>query len=201
MSSSQTTPRSGCRQYVVATNGRTHASCAGALRSSACGDPLDHHVVEPHGRRLGVRVANHNREIEVVHPTGQEPHPKSPPFAARRRLGRLGPHADSKYLERVDSVMGRWGPVHSRGVVPAASHFEGVPDVLDVASIHESHADFVWCSLQRLGVRPADLEDALQEVFVVVHRKLSSFDGSSRLSTWLFGISMRVASAYRRKAH
>lgn len=91
--------------------------------------------------------------------------------------------------------------MHSRGVVPAASHLEGVPDALDVASIHESHADFVWCSLQRFGVRPADLEDALQEVFVVVHRKLASFDGSSRLSTWLFGISMRVASAYRRKAH
>lgn len=97
--------------------------------------------------------------------------------------------------------MGRTGPVHSRGVVPAASHLDGVPDVLDVESIHESHADFVWCSLQRLGVRSADLEDALQEVFVVVHRKLASFDGSSRLSTWLFGISMRVASAYRRKAH
>jgi RNA polymerase sigma-70 factor (ECF subfamily) len=97
--------------------------------------------------------------------------------------------------------MGRPGPVHSGGVVPAAAHLDGVPDVLDVESIHESHADFVWCSLQRLGVRPSDLEDALQEVFVVVHRKLASFDGSSRLSTWLFGISMRVASAYRRKAY
>jgi RNA polymerase sigma-70 factor, ECF subfamily len=97
--------------------------------------------------------------------------------------------------------MGRGGPVHSGRVVPATSHVAGVPDVLDVESIHESHADYVWCSLQRLGVRPADLEDALQEVFVVVYRKLASFDGSSRLSTWLFGISMRVASAYRRKAY
>ena len=91
--------------------------------------------------------------------------------------------------------------MHSREVVPATSSAEGFHETLDVESIHESHADFVWCSLQRLGVRPADLEDALQEVFVVVHRKLASFNGSSRLSTWLFGISMRVASAYRRKAH
>jgi RNA polymerase sigma-70 factor (ECF subfamily) len=97
--------------------------------------------------------------------------------------------------------MGRQSGVHSGGVVPATSHIEGVPNVLDVESIHESHADFVWCSLQRLGVRPADLEDALQEVFVVVYRKLASFNGSSQLSTWLFGISMRVASAYRRKAY
>ena len=97
--------------------------------------------------------------------------------------------------------MGRHDAVHTRVVVPATSHVEGVPDVLDVESIHESHADFIWCSLQRLGVRPADLEDTLQEVFVVVYRRLASFDGSSRLSTWLFGISMRVASAYRRKAY
>src|SRR5262245_10586363 len=72
---------------------------------------------------------------------------------------------------------------------------------LDVVGIHETHADFVWRSLQRLGVRPADLEDALQEVFIVVHRRLDTFDGSSRLSTWLFGISIRVAAAMRRKAH
>ena len=91
--------------------------------------------------------------------------------------------------------------MHSMEVVSVTSRVEDVPDVLDVESIHESHADFVWCSLQRLGVRPPDLEDALQEVFVVVHRKLPSFDRSSRLSTWLFGISMRVASGYRRKAY
>jgi RNA polymerase sigma-70 factor, ECF subfamily len=72
---------------------------------------------------------------------------------------------------------------------------------LDVAEIHELHADFVWRSLQRLGVRAADLEDALQEVFIVVHRRLESFEHSSRLTTWLFGICLRVASAQRNRAH
>jgi RNA polymerase sigma-70 factor (ECF subfamily) len=71
---------------------------------------------------------------------------------------------------------------------------------LDVTSIHEAHADFVWRSLQRLGVREADLADALQEVFVVVHRRLGSFDGTSRMTTWLFGICLRVASSWRRRA-
>jgi RNA polymerase sigma-70 factor, ECF subfamily len=71
----------------------------------------------------------------------------------------------------------------------------------DVTSVHRSHADFVWRSLQRLGVRPADLEDALQDTFVVVNRKLHTFDGSSRMSTWLFGVCIRVAAAYRRRAH
>ena len=69
----------------------------------------------------------------------------------------------------------------------------------DVARVYEVHADFAWASLQRLGIRDPDLEDALQEVFVVVHRRIDSFDGSSKMTTWLFGICMRVASAYRRR--
>ncbi len=75
----------------------------------------------------------------------------------------------------------------------------GVPP-LDVLAVHEAHADFVWCSLQRLGVRSADLDDLCQEVFIVVHKRLHTFDGSSQLTTWLFGICLRVAAAYRRRA-
>jgi RNA polymerase sigma-70 factor (ECF subfamily) len=71
---------------------------------------------------------------------------------------------------------------------------------LDVVAIYDRHADFVWLTLQRLGVRDADVEDMLQEVFVVVHRRLVSFDGSARLTTWLFAICLRVAAAYRRRA-
>jgi RNA polymerase sigma-70 factor (ECF subfamily) len=72
---------------------------------------------------------------------------------------------------------------------------------LDVITVHQRHADFVWLTLQRLGVRDGDLEDLLQEVFVVVHRRLASFDGSSRVTTWLFGICLRVVAGYRRRAH
>lgn len=69
----------------------------------------------------------------------------------------------------------------------------------EVAQIYERHAGFVWASLQRLGVRDPDLDDVLQEVFVVVHQKIATFDGTSKMTTWLFGISLRVASAYRRR--
>ena len=70
---------------------------------------------------------------------------------------------------------------------------------LDVAAVYEAHAGFVWKSLQRLGVRDPDLDDVLQEVFVVVHQRIATFDGSSRMTTWLFGIALRVAAGYRRR--
>jgi RNA polymerase sigma-70 factor, ECF subfamily len=72
---------------------------------------------------------------------------------------------------------------------------------LGVKEIHHAHAGFVWVTLQRLGVRASDLEDALQEVFVVVHRRLPSYDRNAKLSSWLFGICVRVAAQFRRRAH
>ena len=70
---------------------------------------------------------------------------------------------------------------------------------LDIRAIHDAHAAFVWLNLQRLGVQPADLDDVAQEVFMVVHRRLESFDRTGRITTWLFGICMRVAANYRRR--
>lgn len=73
------------------------------------------------------------------------------------------------------------------------------PPALDVLAVHQAHANFVWRSLQRLGVRQNDLEDVFQEVFIVVQRRLHTFDGSSVLTTWLFGICLRVAASHRRR--
>jgi RNA polymerase sigma-70 factor, ECF subfamily len=72
---------------------------------------------------------------------------------------------------------------------------------LDAEQVYELHADFVWRSLQHLGVRDADLEDLGQEVFVTVHRRLSSFDGRSKLTTWLFGICLHLVQRHRRRAY
>jgi RNA polymerase sigma-70 factor, ECF subfamily len=85
--------------------------------------------------------------------------------------------------------------------LPVALPYGRAGSVPDLATVHAEHVDYVWRSLQRLGVREPDLEDALQEVFVVVYRRLPSFDGSCRMTSWLFGIALRVAAAYRRRAH
>src|SRR5512145_1582102 len=58
---------------------------------------------------------------------------------------------------------------------------------------YERYFDFVWRSLRRLGVPHSALDDATQEVFLVVHRRLQEFAGRSSLKTWLFGITWNVA--------
>ena len=75
------------------------------------------------------------------------------------------------------------------------------PSVWSFQRLHAECAPFVWRSLRRLGVRPADLEDVCQEAFVIVHRRLAEFDGKTSPRTWLFGICLRLASDYRRRAH
>lgn len=67
------------------------------------------------------------------------------------------------------------------------------------AELYSEHAPFVWRTMRRLGVRPADVEDTCQEVFVVVFSKLDQFQGGS-MRAWLFAIAARVASDYRKRA-
>ena len=61
--------------------------------------------------------------------------------------------------------------------------------------LFREHAPYVWRVLRRLGVAEADVEDACQEVFLVVHRRAESFDGTSSVKTWIYGICVRVASS------
>ena len=58
-------------------------------------------------------------------------------------------------------------------------------------------AEFVWRTQRRLGVRPADADDAVQEVFVVAARRLGDIE-NGRERAFLFGIAARVASTRRR---
>lgn len=67
------------------------------------------------------------------------------------------------------------------------------------ARLFQAHADEVWRFLKYLGVREQDLADAVQEVFLVAHRKLPDFRGESSERTWLYGIALRVAKTWRRR--
>jgi RNA polymerase sigma-70 factor (ECF subfamily) len=73
---------------------------------------------------------------------------------------------------------------------PAAA--EG-PERLSFERLYERYFSFTWRALRHLGVPLTALEDATQEVWMVVHRRLPTFEWRSAPHTWLFGIAINLA--------
>jgi RNA polymerase sigma-70 factor (ECF subfamily) len=80
------------------------------------------------------------------------------------------------------------GPAERSGTAPP-----------DLAAVYEAHFRYVWRCLRSLGAPDAHLDDALQDVFIVVQRRLPEFDGGAQLRTWLYAIALRVARKYRER--
>ncbi len=66
--------------------------------------------------------------------------------------------------------------------------------------LYKRHFDFVWRSLRRLGVPRSFVDDAAQDAFIVVHRRMPDLRPDASEKAWLFGIALRVAHDYRRTA-
>ncbi len=79
-----------------------------------------------------------------------------------------------------------------------AHHAEPADSENRVQQMYAQHVTMVWRGLRRLGVQEASIEDAVQDVFLVAHRRLADFQGRSSIKTWLYGIVLRVAKDYRR---
>jgi RNA polymerase sigma-70 factor, ECF subfamily len=74
------------------------------------------------------------------------------------------------------------------------------PAPLSLEDVYRDHFDFVFRQASRLGGPGIDAEDAAQEVFMVVARKLETFDSTSLITTWLYGITLNVVRSLRRRA-
>lgn len=66
--------------------------------------------------------------------------------------------------------------------------------------VFEAHVAYVYRLMLHLGVPARNAEDACQEVFVVVSRRLPECDDAEHLRSWLYSIAWRIASAHRRRA-
>jgi RNA polymerase sigma-70 factor (ECF subfamily) len=75
----------------------------------------------------------------------------------------------------------------------------GPPPLLTFADVYGDHASTVARWAARLGGPSADVEDIIQEVFLVASRRLGEFREGARVSTWLFGITAKVAANERRR--
>jgi RNA polymerase sigma-70 factor (ECF subfamily) len=66
------------------------------------------------------------------------------------------------------------------------------------AALVRRHAGAMYRVALRMTGNPSDAEEVLQEAFAQAHRKLDSFRGEARFSTWLYSIAVRTVLMRRR---
>jgi RNA polymerase sigma-70 factor (ECF subfamily) len=70
-------------------------------------------------------------------------------------------------------------------------------DAVRFDAVYRETSPLVFRALRRL-VPESCIDDAVQDVFLVVARRLDEFEGRSKASTWVYGIVLRVAADHRR---
>lgn len=70
----------------------------------------------------------------------------------------------------------------------------------DAAALFATHAQRVAGWVSRLGGPTLEVEDVVQEVFVLVHRRRARFRGDATITSWLYGITANVVRQQRRRA-
>ena len=94
---------------------------------------------------------------------------------------------------------------HPRPVIVAKSSPEHLTSPREEAcgtpsfeELYDAQVDFVWRSARRLGVADDAVDDVVQQVFLVVHRRHAEFQGRSSTKTWLFAILLNAVREHRR---
>lgn len=95
-----------------------------------------------------------------------------------------------------DVTAARLRPPDAGGGCESGAHACGR---LDFDVLYDEYFAAVWRTLRALGVPATALDDAVQDVFIVVHRQLPRFEARSSIRTWVCGIACNVASNYRRR--
>jgi RNA polymerase sigma-70 factor (ECF subfamily) len=75
------------------------------------------------------------------------------------------------------------------------------PEFTTCVSAFAEEFDFVHRALRRYGVSPADAEDLVQDVFLVMWRRWGDFHSDRPLRPWLAGIAFHLAQKHGRRRH
>ena len=103
-------------------------------------------------------------------------------FACTRAVG-----FDSKNGVSRTVVLCQMGSLRSvRSVLPLPAPDSGCLDTF------EQELDYLFGTLQRLGARPGDMDDLLQDIFLILYRNWPTLDTTRALRPWLFGVAFRV---------
>src|SRR4051795_4570758 len=105
-----------------------------------------------------------------------------------RSVGKTVPGRSERFLSGNPQARRSPGGEHADAFAP------------DVASLYRAHAAKVGRWAARLGGPSIEVEDIVQEVFLVAKRRLVSFrpDGGGSITTWLFRATERIVKAARR---
>ena len=95
---------------------------------------------------------------------------------------------------KVSARSGDEGRVGSSGPAVAAA------TRLDLDQLYAEHAAFIGRVLVRFVGDGPQVDDLLQETFIVAWRRWDSFDGRSAPRTWLYAIAANLARRHRRGA-
>src|SRR5215510_2271752 len=83
-------------------------------------------------------------------------------------------------------------PVREAAVIPE------VAAPLTFEALYAQHFAFVWRTARQLGVELSQLDDVVQDTFLVVHRRFRDFEHRAHVRTWLFAILRKVIADHRR---
>lgn len=67
-----------------------------------------------------------------------------------------------------------------------------------IGEVYDAHVEFVARMARGLGVPSSGVDDVVQDVFLVVHEKLHTFEGRAQLKTWIARIVLNVVRSHRR---
>jgi RNA polymerase sigma-70 factor (ECF subfamily) len=65
-------------------------------------------------------------------------------------------------------------------------------------AVYDGYFDFVWTCVRRFGIPRDAVDDVVQEVFIIVHARLKTVERPASLRSWLYGVTRRTVSMYRR---
>lgn len=74
------------------------------------------------------------------------------------------------------------------------------PSSQDWDRFYEENWSWIFRLIERLGDAGIDPEDAAQDVFMIILKKLPGFEGRSSLKTWIYRITLNVISEHRKRA-
>lgn len=74
---------------------------------------------------------------------------------------------------------------------------EDIP-TYDISDIYQKHASFIGRVITRLTGYGPHVDDLLQETFIVAHKKIHTFEGRAKVSSWLYRIAANHCMHHQR---